>query len=194
MITFVRKTATVIAALILISATTSTVNAASISLVPSSSVSLNGDTATFDLIANFGSDLTVGGATDFMWDASVLQFDDFVFGAALAAPVRDVFFDVFDLQSPSLFSIGFGNFAGVSLPTDTVIGTISFMVIGAAGSSTGITLADSIKWSGFLDLIGDSITVDYSGTTANVVPLPAGAWLLLSGLGGLVALRRRRRQ
>ena len=31
------------------------------------------------------------------------------------------------------------------------------------------------------------------GTAANVVPLPAGGWMLLAGIGGLMAMRRRKK-
>lgn len=185
------RAATLICSALLSLTFVSSASAATITVVPGNTDVLPGASISFDLIANFGGDLTVGGATDLMWDSAVLSFDGFAFSSALAAPIRDSFFDVIDEQSSSLFSVGFGNFAGISLPTDTIIGTISFLVIGAIGSSTDIALSDSIKWSGYLDLGGTPIDVSYAGTSVNVVPLPAGAWLILSGLLTLRFSRRR---
>jgi hypothetical protein len=168
--------------------------AATISLEPISGPVPQGGQETFNLVANFGAQSLLGGATDLSWVSSVLTFQSFVFGASLAPPVRDTAFDVIDLQSPSLLSIGFGNLDGISLPSDTVVGTMTFNAVGAPGSSTAISLADSAKWAGFSDINGAPITVNYTGTTANVsaVPLPAAGWLMLSGLGGLLGLQRRR--
>jgi hypothetical protein len=168
--------------------------AATIRLVPLSGPVASGGQETFHIVGNFGAQDIIGGATDLTWNPSVLTFQGFSYGPALASPVRDMGFDVHDHQGPGLLSIGFGNFGGISLPTDTVVGTVAFDVVGAPGSSTMIDLADSAKWAGFYDDMGLPITVSYSGVMASVapVPLPAAGWLMLSGLGGFLGLLRRR--
>ena len=168
--------------------------AATIRLVSLSGPVASGGVETFKLMANFGTQATMGGATDLTWNPSVLTFQGFSYGPALTPLVRDIAFDVHDHQKPGLLSIGFGNFGGISLPADTVVGTVAFDTVGAPGSSTMIDLADSAKWAGFYDDMGLPITVSYSGLTASVapVPLPAAGWLMLSGLGGLFGFSRRR--
>ena len=178
--------------------------AATISLVPLSGPVSQGGQETFNLVANFGTQSVLAGYTDFSWDSSVLTFANFSFSAAMASPVRDPLFDAktipassetFDLQSSSLVTIGFGNFSGLSLSSDTIIGTLTFNAVGAPGSSTLINLSDSLKWDGYFDAVSfNQIPVTYTGVTANVsaVPLPAAAWLFGSGLLGLLGLARRK--
>lgn len=168
-------------------------SAGTVSLTPSGTLLPPNGAVVLDIIANFGSDVTIGGATDISWDSGVLTFDSFAFGSALGSPIRDSAFDVIDLQSPGLLSIGFGNFSGIALGTSTVIGTLAFHAIGAIGSSTTLTLVDSAVWSGFFDTNGAPISVSYNGASIGVVPLPGAAWLLLSGLAGLASLKAARR-
>ena len=170
----------------------SATQAASIEVSPTDN-SLNsiGDMFALDLLMDFSDAPTTGGAVDIAWDPAIMQYkDDFAFNAAFTS--RDTGFDVIDFQQPGLLSIGFGNFS--TAITDTIqIGTLGFT--GLAEGTTDIDLQDSLKWAGFFDFdTGALIPVAYTGGTATVVPLPAAAWLMMSGLGmlGLSAKRKSR--
>ncbi|MBI2801057.1 MAG: hypothetical protein HYX63_12410 [Gammaproteobacteria bacterium] len=186
----------------------STVHAASINLAPASRLVVSGGQVTFDIVANFGNQSVLGGGTDYSWDSNVLTLAGFAFSPALAS--RDTDFDAkqtpnpppgtptgpFDVQTPSLLSIVFIKFSGLSIATDTVIGTLTFTASGAPGSSTLISLADSIKWDGyFVANTQVPIPVTYTGATAQIlplqtVPLPAAGWLLGIGMLGLLGAAR----
>lgn len=169
-------------------------HAASISLDPvGSATGLVSDLVTFNLLANFDSTTTTGGATDLFWDPSVLNLRGFEFDLGFGVPPRDTAFDVADLQSNGLMSVGFGNLDGITLPTTTIIGSISFYLSGSPGSSSAITMGDSVKWGGFHDDTGAPISVSYTGSTAGVsaVPVPAAVWLLGSGIAALFGVARR---
>jgi hypothetical protein len=169
--------------------------AASISLDPGGASAPLGAQVSFDLVADFDGTVVLGGAVDLAWDAQVLEFFAFDFSAGMAPPRRDASFDVVDLQSPGLVSIGFANFGGLTLPAGTTIGSVIFSVLGGPVPSTALMLSDSVKWAGFFDVAGDPVAVDYLGAEfgrLNAVPLPAGQWLLLSAVGALGAALRRR--
>lgn len=170
-------------------------DAASISLNPGGASAALGAPVSFDLVADFDGLVLLGGAVDLAWDAQVLEFVEFNFSGGMAPPRRDVSFDVVDLQSPGLLSVGFANFGGLTLSAGTTIGSVIFSVLGGPVPSTALMLSDSVKWSGFFDVGGDPVAVDYLGAEfgrLNAVPLPAGQWLLLSAVGALVGALRRR--
>src|SRR3990172_275949 len=112
---------------------TSGAHAASISLDPVSGTGPQGSQVTFNLIENFGSTSTTGGATDISWNPSVLTFQSFAYDSGFGTPPRDTGDDVHDLQSSSLFSAGFGNFGGIVLSTNTTIGHVTFNLVGNPG-------------------------------------------------------------
>lgn len=172
----------------------SATHAASISLDPvGNTTGVVPDLVTFNLLANFDATITTGGAMDLSWNPAVLNLQGFQFDMGFGAPPRDTAFDVVDTQSNGLLSVGFGNFDGITLATPTIIGRISFYLSGSPGSSSAITLNDSVKWGGFYDDMGAPISVTYTGATVGVsaVPVPAAAWLLGSGIMALFGVARR---
>jgi hypothetical protein len=72
---------------------------------------------------------------------------------------------------------------------DFVLATLTFDA-DAESDLDGITLS----YVDLSDEYGDAIPFNVSGTDINVVPVPAAAWLLGSGLIGLAGLRRRNRK
>jgi hypothetical protein len=186
------------------------VQAATIEVSPEIAFVLQGEQVTFNLVENFSNqdadpdtpDLAVSSAySDFSWDPAVLTFESFAFTTTFAA-LRDPAFDAkptgspnpWDLQTSSLLSIGWSQFNGISIPTDTIIGTLTFNVVGVPGASTGISVAESVKWAGSFDVNGAEIFPGYLGAIASVdeIPIPAAGWLLLSGLAGMFGMARRR--
>lgn len=169
--------------------------AASIVFNPIAQNAAQGAQVSFDLIADFDGLVLLGGAVDIAWNEQLLALVDFNFSAAMAPPRRDTAFDVVDLQSAGLLSVGFGNFGGLTLPAGTNVGTLTFSVLGGPVQSTALMLSDSVKWSGFFDVDGDPLEVNYVGAEfgrLNAVPLPGSQWLLLSAAAGLAGVLRRR--
>lgn len=173
-------------------------NAAVISLTPTTASAPQGGQVTFDVIADFEGQSTVGGTFDVQWDSSVIGFNDFAFDPSFSA--RDPDFDVEDLQLSNLLNIGFGNLSGLSITSDTVIGTLTFDVTGAPGMETAVTLLASGTGDPFFDSDSlEPINPNYFGATAMVadtapIPLPAASWLLMGGLVGLFGAARRRKK
>jgi hypothetical protein len=186
------------------------VEAATISLSPENASAEQGGQVTFNLVENFSNqdldpntpDLAILAAnSDFSWDPAVLTFVGFAYTTAFAVQ-RDPSFDAksagsadpWDLQTSSLLSIGWSQFNGISILTDTIIGTLTFNVVGTPGSSTTISVAESLNWSGSFDVNGTQIFPSYAGATlsVNAVPIPAAVWLLLSGLVGMFGMASRR--
>ncbi|MEA2079382.1 MAG: VPLPA-CTERM sorting domain-containing protein [Pseudomonadota bacterium] len=176
--------------------TSSVSQAQTIAINPTSDSATTGGTVNFSFEASDFA--TTGGAFDLSWDSTVLTYNgDFAWDPGFGVPPRDPAFDVIDLQSPELLSIGFGSFAGITFgPVPTTIGSLSFTMGGAAGDMSALTMVDSVKWGGFFDFAtGQLIPMNYvNGQATNLVPIPAAVWLFGSGLLGLVGVARRKKQ
>ena len=92
---------------------------------------------------------------------------------------------------------GVSNRPGAAYLFDVVTGTELLKIV--APDATNSQFGRSVALFGDLLLIGDPFFTNADGVQTGaaylyqieVVPLPAGAWLLLSGLGGFALLRRR---
>ena len=148
----------------------------------------NGATSlALDLIGTEFTDAVDAGGFTFRWDPAVLTYT----GTAVANPPWDTV-SVSDANSATgvVDFVFLGQSVGFSIG-EFPIATISFDVIGTDGDMTDLTFADAFGgWAG--GGINFPVTYVDGQVTVSPVPVPAAAWLMLSGLLGLVGVARRR--
>ncbi|MFK7888142.1 MAG: hypothetical protein AB8G16_14880 [Gammaproteobacteria bacterium] len=174
-------------------------HAASISLVPTSATTAlsAGDIVDFDVVMDFstndsglGSDITLGGGFDLLWDPAAMTFH----GLTLSGIDENDFApgdpDIF----PGLaFNWSFGVFGGISGPA--LVGTISFEVLAGAPATSMISGRGTDGIGGPFVSALDFVTlldVNYNAVEITTVPVPAALWFMLGGLGALLRLGRAR--
>lgn len=149
-------------------------HAASIVIVPQGSTVISpGDTITFDVMLDFttndnglGSDRTLGGGFDIIFDPAALQFDSLVnadFGDPLLS--RDP-----DVLSNRLESWGVADLDGMTGPA--LLGTVSFSALPAFAGSTQVATAETAGPAGPFVSDVDSVTelqVDFNTIEVTVV-------------------------
>lgn len=126
-------------------------------------------------------------------------------GAQLAAePTAGIATSIIDVSGPATFGTG-----GITAPNAYVgtqfflSGTVLFVDSSFSGGAvdglmtfSGATFASLGLTTGGFEYVldnDDTFTVQV-GSAVSAVPLPAGSLLLLSGLGGVAALKRRKRR
>lgn len=167
----------------------SVASAASILLVPTSPI-INvraSDLVTFDVVMDFsgdtnglGSDITLGGGFDIIFDSSQLQFQSLTNANIGDFANRDP--DIFD---GLLESWSFASFDGLTGPA--LVGSVDFFVLasGVPGSSivsTGPTSGVGGPFVSGVDFV-TILNVDYNSIRVTSVPEPASALFILIGLG-----------
>ena len=190
--------------------------ASSIWLEPAGTSVINqGGTIAFDLFANasdiiytyedpiFGTVTEIGflaGGLDIFYDNTVLTYSSFQFNPASGTEPSftrvgdDCSIDPLAIGCTvpgEINGLGFGNFTGLA-GTTTLLGTLNF--VGTNVGSSLITMADSDSVTGsWFGVDGLPATVDYTGAhVVSAIPVPAAAWLMLSGMGLLGGLARRK--
>jgi hypothetical protein len=179
-------------------------NAATISLVPTSSSVLLGGSIVIDVMLNT-TDLISTGLLDFTYPSSNVSFASFSINSSVL--------DSISSASPSSSSAGqLNDFSLVSLgPGGTNGGrlaTMTFNTVNTGLATFGLSL-DNVFFGGpawFWGGTGDSrafqaisntdlasFTLTGASVQINAVPIPAAVWLLGSGVVGLVALKRRKK-
>lgn len=184
---------TLAAALLLIAAG-GTAQAASLALVPSAaSVAPNG-AFTVNLVLDaadapgahpglYGGEIIVN------FDTTLLTYGGFTLASGVSFFSSPV---VATSGNTRTVTFGFDN-----APDAGTVGTFSFTALGPVGSLATIGLIDADDFSGsFASYVPtyQRFYPDFVPAQVNVVPLPAGIWLLGTAVGALAATRRRPRR
>lgn len=145
---------------------------------------------TLDIVGVFNSDageVLVGGALDLIYDASIINVNS----VTLNTPVDfGSSTGIIDNVGGSIDTIGFASFVGVA---DGVfsLATVEFESIGFGTSALMLQNSNDLifEWA---NGVGDLVTFASTDGSVRVVPLPASAWLLLTGVIGLASIVRRK--
>lgn len=167
---------------------TGSAHAASVFLTPASQLVPPGtSTVTLGLFMDFTGNPTVGGGIDLALSGpiSLVSFTPSSFFTGTADPAFSGFGTA---QADADFEIHFGSFSGLSGQNKLGDLTLSFVGIGTGS----VSLAINSFYGDFISTLGNVQQVTLTGAQVSNVPLPAGAWLLLTGVAALAGRRLRR--
>lgn len=141
-----------------------------------------GDVLTFEIDLDFTDDPVLGGGFDIAFTESRLDFlsyEIFDFGDPMLGRAPDV-------GNGLLSNAAVGSFTGISLG---VVAEVSFLVTSVGGFNISLQAASGVAgpWVSFTDLV--SLVEPEYGSVQAFVPVPAAAWLFLSGLLVLTRFR-----
>ena len=184
-LTFVRV---IIGLIVYMSSMSGAQAADSLSLITSNPTVTAGSQATFELWMDFTGDPTMGGGVDVVFDnftnGNQLSFNSYTPEALGDTSLINV--PTVNVNGKSLDTITFGD-VNNGLEGPVLVGTLVFNAL-VAGDYT-LSLIDSVDAAGFFSISGTPQFPTYTSASLTVnpsaVPLPATAWLMLSGLIGI---------
>jgi hypothetical protein len=173
-------------------------DAVTISVLPEQGTVQAGSTTVVDVVASGLSDAAMGGAIggydlDLTFDPALLSWSSTTFKSGLDVT------GLGDLQDSSLsgsgkletFEVSFDSASDLAAlqPNSFVLFSVNLTGIVAGTSALGLDVLS------LTDESGHALASDVQGSSVAVapVPLPAAAWLLLSGLGSALGFTRSRR-
>jgi hypothetical protein len=173
-----------------------------ISLTPLTQTAGPDRKVAFELRIDFLEE-TVGGSIDLFYDTSLVDFASFIYNDDFLNNVVDPAFtltpDVCETDGSAvggcavgdaeINAIGFGNFDGIV--GSYLVGTFVFATREVGLAAFELAASDS-PFGAFISAANASeLTVVYNGASVLITPIPAAVWMMLSGLGVLVGVRKR---
>jgi hypothetical protein len=186
-----KKFLMIVAALGLLGLTTGQASANTVSFVEGTSILTGGvSPITLTLQGDFSATPVDGGDMIMSWNSSVLDL-------VSAAPVVGWSL-VTDPIVPGSGSLGFTSTwdgAGQNSGVNQQFASFTFNVVGAPGTFSDVATISDTLFGGWAGAGVSNLPTTYIDISVGVsaVPVPAAAWLMLSGLVGLVGIGRSRR-
>jgi hypothetical protein len=170
-------------------ATLQPARAATVDLAWSPADSSVGSGSTFDLQilgSYLGPATLAGGALDLQFDRTVLNVVSVLVNPAVGDFVTSA--GVIDNAAGRVDSIAFASFFGVS--GSFTLATVKFQAVGPGSSALLLSDANDAvyPWTNYdlgVSPAGDTVTPQFSAASVTVVPVPAGIWLLATGVMGI---------
>ncbi|MEI6335841.1 MAG: hypothetical protein WCS87_14880 [Methylococcaceae bacterium] len=160
----------------------------SLSLIAGNPTVTAGSQATFELWMDFSGDPTLGGGVDVIFD-NFINGNQLSFSSYTPEILGDTFLidvPIVNMNGKSLDRITFGDFTN-GLEGSALVGTLVFDTLVAGNFN--LSLIDSVDAGGFFSISGTPQVPAYISAnltvTPSAVPIPATAWLMLSGLIGM---------
>jgi hypothetical protein len=173
-------------------------DALTVSVVPQASTVAAGGTVSVDVVADMEGDSALSlGSYDVQlsFGSTVLSFANLVFGTGLGVTGMPSIPQEFDVGAGtvSAFESSLETTADLNAlqPNAFTLFTVTFNALQAGTSALSLVVNSLGNAAGTQSLTAQVLNSSVTVTGAPAVPLPAGVWLLMSGLAGVASFVRR---